>query len=201
MSDTLNETSTENTPEGKKGGKKKLIIIALILVLLGGSVGGGVYYWRTASAAEPAEETADGKKPKGKKNADGEEGENEIAKKEPKKPGDPLSNALPDDEDVTNIIELQPFIVNLADTEQARYLRMTISLGVAGEGEEEKPDQLFITRVRNAMLSVLSDKRSEDILTVDGKSKLRTELLKAAKAASEEPEVKAIYITDFIVQL
>ena len=30
---------------------------------------------------------------------------------------------------------------------------------------------------------------------------LRKELLKAAQAASEEPHVQAIYITDFIVQL
>jgi len=203
MSETENEKlATENAPEVKKGGKKKFIMIGLILFLLGGSAGGGFYYWRSTVAANAAtEEPADGKKPKGKKNVDGEEGESETAKKEPKKPGDPLSNALPDDEDVKTIIELQPFIVNLADTEQARYLRMTVSLGIDSESEEEKPDQLFTTRVRNAMLAVLSDKRSEDILTVDGKAKLRAELLKAAQSASAEPEVIAIYITDFIVQL
>jgi flagellar protein FliL len=204
MSQTVNDKSTENAPEEAKGGKKKLIIIGLVLVLLGGS-GGGFYYWRTVSAADAdtAEETADGKKPKGKKNAESdEEGEHDKAGKKEKKAGDPLSNALPDDEEVTKIIELPPFIVNLADTEQARYLRMTVSLGVGGEeGGEEKPDTLFMTRVRNAMLAVLSDKKSEEILTVGGKAKLRSELLNAAQAASEEPEVEAIYITDFIVQL
>ena len=51
------------------------------------------------------------------------------------------------------------------------------------------------------MLAVLSDKKSEEILSVEGKTKLRKELLQAAQAASENPEVKAIYITDFIVQL
>jgi flagellar FliL protein len=194
MSETENETSTENGAQEKRGGKKKLIIIALFFLLLAGSAGGGFYYWRTIAASAANEETAGEEKPNG-------EGKNETAKKEPKKPGDPLSNALPDDEDVKKIIELQPFIVNLADTEQARYLRMTVSLGVDGEGEAEKPDQLFITRVRNAMLAVLSDKESEEILTVEGKAKLRAELLVAAQAASAEPQVKAIYITDFIVQL
>ena len=91
--------------------------------------------------------------------------------------------------------------MNLADTEQARYLRMSVSLGI-GEGEgSEKPEQLFMTRVRNAMLAVLSDKNSEEILSVEGKTKLRKDLLKAAQAAADEPEVQAIYITDFIVQL
>ena len=55
--------------------------------------------------------------------------------------------------------------------------------------------------IPNAMLAVIADKKSEDVLTVEGKAKLRKELLKAAQAASEEPHVRAIYITDFIVQL
>ena len=113
-----------------------------------------------------------------------------------------MPERLPDDADVTNVIELQPFIINLADTEQARYLRMTVSLGVGGaKDSKEKPDQLFMTRVRNAMLAVLSNKKSEDVLSVEGKAKLRKELLSAAQAAAEEPEVQAVYITDFIVQL
>jgi flagellar basal body-associated protein FliL len=79
---------------------------------------------------------------------------------------------------------------------------MTVSLGIDGaEVAGEKPDQLFTTRVRNALLAVLSEKKSDQILTVEGKNKLRKELLKAAQSASENPEVKAIYITDFIVQL
>ena len=51
------------------------------------------------------------------------------------------------------------------------------------------------------MLAVLTTKKSEDVLSVEGKTKLRKELLEAAQAASEEPHVEAIYITDFIVQL
>ena len=38
--------------------------------------------------------------------------------------------------EVKEVIELQPFIVNLADKNEARYLRMTISLGI-GESAEE----------------------------------------------------------------
>lgn len=196
MPEPENEKTTEETAEKKKGGKMKLIIIVLLVVILLGGAGGGFYYWRTVVAANAAEAEPDKKSKKSSK----KESEDAADKKSPKDPNDPLSNALPDDEDVKQIIELQPFIVNLADTEQARYLRMTISLGVDGEGTE-KPDQIFVTRVRNAMLAVLSDKKSEEILTVEGKAKLRGQLLKAAQAVSEEPAVKAIYITDFIVQL
>lgn len=183
----------ENEVAPKSGRKlKKLIILILALLLIGG--GAGFYFWRSSTSAQEAE------------NAEKAAGENEskAEEEEPEdtsKPGQSLKSAIPKDKDVKNIIELQPFIVNLADKEQARYLRMTVSLGVGEEGKSEKPDQLFMTRVRNAMLSVLSDKNSEEILSIEGKTELRKELLKAAQAATDEPKVLAIYITDFIVQL
>ena len=98
------------------------------------------------------------------------------------------------------MLELQPFIINLADQGEAHYLRMTVSIGI-GETKEEKPDPLLTTRVRNAMLAVLTTKTSEEVLTEQGKAVLRKELLKAARAAVEEPSIEAIYITDFIVQM
>jgi flagellar protein FliL len=181
--------STEPVVVKKKKGKK-LIIIALVVVVLIGAGGGGFFYWRKASAAALENQA--------KKDTEKAQPE----QKAEKKADDALGNALPDDSDVKKIVELPPFIVNLADSEQARYLRMTISLGVnGGEAANEKPDQLFMTRVRNAILAVVSEKKSSDILSVEGKTKLRKELLMAAQAASEEPKVLAIYITDFIVQL
>ncbi|CAN5432138.1 N/A [soil metagenome] len=184
----------------KKGGMKFIIIIALVLVIAGVGAG-GFFYMRSSSAAATAE-TAKKTDKKSASKKDSEDTTDSEDTKTTKKPGDRLQNALPKDADVKKIIELPPFIVNLADTEQARYLRMTVSLGIDEvEASGEKPDQLFLTRVRNAMLAVLSDKKSEEILSVEGKTKLRKDLLQAAKAASESPEVVAIYITDFIVQL
>lgn len=178
--------TNESQPEEKKGGKKIILLATVVVVLLAGA-GGGFYFWKSSSTV-----AAEVSKKKNSKKSDPAEGEE----------GDTFKNSLPNDEDVKNVVELPAFIVNLADTEQARYLRMTVSLGIDGpEGKEAKPDQLFTTRVRNAMLTVLSDKKSEEILSLEGKAKLRKELLQAAQAASEEPMVHAIYITDFIVQL
>ena len=114
-----------------------------------------------------------------------------------------LEAAIQDDSKVKKVVELQPFIVNLADKEEARYLRMTVSLGVGEKAKVTKkgPDPIFLAKVKNAMLAVLSTKTSEDVLTVKGKSKLRESLLEAAQEATEEGHVEALYITDFIVQL
>lgn len=203
MSETQNEVSiTENAENGGEAqkGSKKIIIILVALLLVGG--GGGGFYFMRGSSAE-ADETTEKSEKKTKSKKDSKVSDEESDEEEkPSKKSSTLKSALPKDENVKSVIELPPFIVNLADTEQARYLRMSVSLGVGGEGgEKEKPDQLFMTRVRNAMLAILSEKKSDDILTNEGKAKLRKELLKAAQAASEEPHVEAIYITDFIVQL
>ena len=188
-----------------------MIIVALVVVL--GLGGGGAFYLRSAGAATESTTEKSKKKGKGhkkaaaKEEADGEEEEEHEAEDEEEAAEDDSESphdSLPDDSEVKHVIELQPFIVNLADEDEARYLRLTVSLGVSGgEGgkEEEKPDPLFTTRVRNSLLAMLTTKHSKDVLTSDGKAKLRKELLKAAQAASEEPEVHAIYITDFIVQL
>jgi len=183
--------STEQAATPKKSRKKFLFIIVALVVLLGAG-GGGFFFFQRASAKVKTEKV---KKP-GRKAAD--EAEGERAKKDDKA----AATDLPDDGEVKQVMELQPFIVNLADKEGARYLRLTVSLGIGGEGKEtEKPDPLFTTRVRNAMLAVLTTKTSQEVLTTEGKAALRKELLHAASSAVSEPEVYAIYITDFIVQL
>jgi len=151
---------------------KKLLFIILIGVVLMAGGAGGFFYWRHRAAQKQAAATA------------------EAQKKEKHEGGE---------EEVAEVIELLPFIVNLADREEPKYLRMTISLGI-GESSE-KPDPLFTTKIRNAILAVVTTKTADDVLTVKGKTELRKEMLEAAQGAAHKPEVKAIYITDFIVQM
>ena len=202
MSETQNqETAPAETTNQPKKKSKLFLIVGLLVILLAGGAGGYYFYAKAGSAEAAGNDEADSKT-KGKKSSskDDEEESDGADEKDSKK--DSLKSSLPDDEDVKSVVEIPPFIVNLADSDSPRYLRMTVSLGIGGEdGAEAKPEPLFLTRVKNAMLAVLTTKSSEDVLSAEGKTKLRKELLKAAQAASEEPHVEAIYITDFIVQL
>jgi flagellar protein FliL len=205
----------EETAPAKKGGKKMLIIIFVVLLLAGGGVGGFFYYTRVKAAEHEETGKEKGKKDKkdkkGKKESEEEEGAEHKGEHKDKEKGEKgekgeaeetsVEVELPDDAEVKEVIELQPFIVNLADQDEARYLRLSVSVGLGESEGHEKPSALFTTRVRNAMLSVLATKRSDELRTPKGKSKLRKELLEAAQASSEEPHVQAIYITDFIIQL
>jgi len=181
-------------------GKKRRLMLVLIMVGALGLGAGAFFYFqgslfgtkakgKKAKATDENADSADGASTDEASAADGEE---TTAK----------DSALPDDSKVKQVIELQPFIVNLADKGEARYLRLTISIGIGGEEKgEEKADPLFTARVRNALMSVMTAKTSDEVLSVDGKNTLRKELLQAAKSVSKTPKVYAIYITDFIVQL
>ena len=197
----MSDQPSTNDAAPKKKGRKKLIIIVVALLLLGGG-GGGFFFWRHQSAANAAEGDKESKKEKGKKEKD--KGKDKKKDKESSESSESKTE-LPeeDDSEVKEVIELQPFIVNLADKNESRYLRMSVSLGIgeSGGGEEAKADPLFTTRVRNAILAIVTTKTTDEILTVEGKTKLRKEMLSAAQSVVEKPEIHAIYITDFIVQM
>ena len=199
MSAKPESTTTETPAAAPKKSRKMLIIILFVAVLAIGG-GGGFFYLQRTRAATPSKPEKS-KKSRAEKSADEDSDTDTKESKSKTSAKSSKSLTLPDDSDVKQVIELQPFIVNLADNGEARYLRMTVSLGIGDSKAAEKPDPLFTTRVRNAMLAVLTTKTSDDVLTVKGKTALRKELLEAAQAAVDEPEVKAIYITDFIVQL
>lgn len=206
-------TATATVEAGAPKKKSNLVVIGgLIALLLVGGAGGYWFFIMRPKAA--AEKDAKGKKgSKASKEENGEEssGDEKASDEESGDAGsksgdkkaaqkDSIKLDLPEDKDVKKVIDLPPFIVNLADHGEAFYLRLSVSVGI-GESANEKEDPLFTTRVRNAMLVVLTTKRSEDVLSQEGKAQLRKELLKAARAASSEPKVEAIYITDLIVQL
>lgn len=193
---TTTEVVTKPAAPAKKSRKLTIIILAIALAAAGG---GGWYFYSHSKASAAAAKPEKAKKAHAD---DQEEAGEESSDEEPvkKKPSASAEFSLPDDSKVKTVVELQPYVVNLADKEQARYLRLTVSVGIDGEATE-KPSTLFTTRIRNAMLALLITKTSDDVLSIEGKVKLRKELLRAARAASEEPKVQAIYITEFIVQL
>jgi flagellar FliL protein len=102
------------------------------------------------------------------------------------------------------IVHLEGFTVNLADPEQTHFLRATIDLGIdrlPDGADKEKPSQAIpVARVRDAILSVLTVCKADDLLTADGKTELKQNLLKALNKSVPELGVREIYFTEFLVQ-
>lgn len=97
------------------------------------------------------------------------------------------------------LMAIEPLIVNLADEQGKRYLRVTMEL------EMEKPEMAEelkkrIAPVRNAILMVLPEKRFEDIRTTEGKAALKDEILAKINPMLSSGKITNIYYTEFVVQ-
>jgi flagellar protein FliL len=102
---------------------------------------------------------------------------------------------------VNGIIALEPFLVNLADTNEIRFIKATFQLGMEEKLKEESKGTAEIPAIRDSIISLLSAKTAEQILTIQGKEKLREEIRSRINAISHENKVAEVYIVDFVVQL
>lgn len=103
--------------------------------------------------------------------------------------------------EVKSVMPLDPFLVNLADIDQVRFLKATFQLGIGEEPKEESAANVAEAAMRDSIISLLSSKTAEQILTTQGKDKLREEIRARINRISPEMKVVEVYIVDFVVQL
>jgi flagellar FliL protein len=122
------------------------------------------------------------------------------------KKSSPVSNDPGQDshaQQIKGVLHLESFVVNLADPEDNRFLRVGIDLELEnplsakeGTGEEGVPT----ARIRDCILAVLSTWHSAALLAPEGKQKLKDELVHSLRERTPELGVKEVYFTDFLVQ-
>jgi len=160
----------EEQESSKKGSPIKTIAIGLVVGLLVG--GGAIFFVKGGDANKPASA--------------------EAVEKEP----EPAEEA---EVTTTVIYELDPFIVNLADTPDLRYLKLTIKLDLLRPRYVEDVGKR-VPQIRDALLILLSSKDSNSIRTIEGKMELRDEILQRINGVFEENKVRTAYFTDFVTQ-
>lgn len=96
-------------------------------------------------------------------------------------------------------MELAPFLVNLADPGGGHYLKATLTLELQNERASEWINAR-LPRVRDRVLLLLSSKESAELLSAEGKFRLRDDVLRAVNEMMGEDKVSAVYLTEFVVQ-
>ena len=97
------------------------------------------------------------------------------------------------------MFDLDPFIVNLADTPDVRYLKLTLKLEVDSEAVAAELSTR-IPQMRDAILVLLSSKDVNAIRTTQGKFQLRDEITQRINGLLKKPGVRSVYFTEFVVQ-
>jgi flagellar protein FliL len=160
----------------KKSGLMKWIIIGVIAILVLGG-GGGAAWWfflRTPPAVEGAE-------------GDGEA------------PAEKAKEAAPAGE---GLVAMDQFLVNLADKDASRFVRLKLGLVVGSkkEGEELSKEEVVKARLRSAILEVLAQQTSDKLVTPEGKEELKKLITEHANRALGGKKVLDVLFTDFVVQ-
>ena len=97
------------------------------------------------------------------------------------------------------IYDIDPFIVNLADAPEVRYLKLTVKLELENqEASTELANR--IPQLRDTILVLLTSKDAASIRTPQGKFQLRDEITQRVNSLLPKPSVRAAYFTDFVVQ-
>ena len=94
-------------------------------------------------------------------------------------------------------MSIPTFVVNLADSSGRRYLKLSMDLEVKGPGE---PVQAVMSKIRDALLMLLSSKTAEELAGIEGKITLRKDIADRINQVLGKPIVLRVYFTDFVIQ-
>lgn len=94
---------------------------------------------------------------------------------------------------------MEPFIVNLIDNTGERYLKVVIQLEVSHQNCLTELD-LLKPRLRDSILDLLSAKSPRDLLDINGKQRLREEIITRLNTFLTTGKVVRVYFTEFVMQ-
>jgi flagellar FliL protein len=105
----------------------------------------------------------------------------------------------PEKEPQKFIYKMDPFIVNLSDSERMRYLKLKVEV----ESEEVKSNEEYekrLPQLRDTVLAVLTSKTAKEIMDSEGKTKLRNEIAARLNQLLSTFQIKTVYFAEFVIQ-
>ncbi|WP_456464445.1 flagellar basal body-associated FliL family protein [Persephonella sp.] len=165
------EENKEQEEQQQGGGKKKLIILLAVLLLLLGGGGGAAYKFLVLD-----------------KQSDKQENKAEKIQEE-------IRNV----ENIGIMFEVGTFVVNLADKDADRYLKVTVILEIENEQVKQEVEKR-LPQIKDSITTLLFTKTSRELKTAEGVEKLKEEILRRVNAILPLGGVKNVYFTDFVIQ-
>lgn len=100
---------------------------------------------------------------------------------------------------IGEIFALEPFVVNLADPKGKRYLKVKVELELESPAAVEKATKVA-PKLRDMVIMMLTSLSFEEVMTPEGKIRIRDELLERFNQIMRPDRIKNIYFTEFVVQ-
>jgi|YelNatPaOPRAMG01_1025707.scaffolds.fasta_scaffold02153_1 flagellar FliL protein len=98
------------------------------------------------------------------------------------------------------ILAMKPFVVNLQDTgEIPRYLKVEFDLELK-PGSDLKEIEARMSELRDAIIILLASKRSDELGSIEGKDRLKDEILARVNSRLAAAFATRVFFKEFIVQ-
>ena len=216
-----NENTEEETAGDGGGSKKKLLIIGIaVFVLLAGGGAGAFFFMEGEDKPADAEQAEANPETKNSENAEGDAKGDKSAEEEKaegkdgasKKEGDPEkgedkeaeAKAASDKEEeeesfgMGRTFTFKPFHVNLGNPLENHYARIEVALEYATPKAEKELGRRK-AQLRDAIVSIVSNKTREFLLNPDGKEHLRSEILLRINRYMKN-KIEQVFITDMLIE-
>ncbi len=176
MAEKEKDQAGAEVQEGKKKkGKPFLLILLVIAVLILAGAGAGAYFFFFSA---PSDEKLAA----------------QIAQDEAKKAAQ-ATQAAP----MGVTVDLEPFVVNLADPRVRHFLKASITIELTDEPAKSDLEKR-IANIRNDILLLMSSKTLEEIITLEGKIRLRDEIGARVGRIVGPNRILNVYFSQFVVQ-
>jgi len=182
--------------EAPKKSKKKLIIIAGISVLLLAVLGAGGFFgykwWMGKKAAAGGDNATEQKAADahGEKPAEG--GPGAAAGEKAGEKGAAVEGG-------GELVSIPPFLVNLADPQGRRYLKLALDVEVKDKLAADELNK-NMAKIKDSLLLLLSSKTYEDLASIENKILLKKEIVERMTLVLGEQKVMRVYITEIVIQ-
>jgi len=100
--------------------------------------------------------------------------------------------------EVESVVAMKPMVVNVQGG-GGRFLKVNIELKT---GNKDAATEILkrMGQVRDQLISTLTTKRANEISTVEGKRKLKQEIIRKTNRIIKSGKVKKVFFTDFVMQ-
>jgi len=100
---------------------------------------------------------------------------------------------------IGEMLVMEPFVVNLADPKGKRYLKVKIELELENKEAVDKATKAS-PKLRDMVIMMLTSLDFEEVMTPEGKIRVRDELMERFNEIMRPDHIKNIYFTEFVVQ-
>lgn len=189
------EVALDGAAEAKPSKKKriiKLVILILLLAILGGGGFFGYKFFMSKKAAAGGDNATEHKteEPAGEGGTKAEGGHGDA------KEGDGKGTGA---EGGSELVSLPPFLVNLADPQGRRYLKLALDIEVKDKAAADQMNK-NMAKVKDSLLLLLSSKTYDDLASIENKILLKKEIVERLTLVLGEQKVLRVYITEIVIQ-